>query len=278
MAGSTASADILFEAFYRIENNGKHIGYVVQRMSQTNGKKTLVSYIHSANEGNSTYETFKSVAKNGSLTPIESLNGGNIMGMRRTLRAQFRGAKAWVETLIPGSRKPASVETINAKAAPMQSSFIFYAADLAQLKKGKNYDFQFFAERQGKASYGQMNIEDTKNGIQHIVLDIVGDPQENFLTVAGDPVGARSPARGTIVYWVKSKSQAVGNLEYPSKDLVALFGDLPEGRKNPWYAKAGFDARSVVTGFPKSFGTRALGAKARAKITSPLPLRKGVIR
>jgi hypothetical protein len=120
-----------------------------------------------------------------------------------------------------------------------------------------------------------MNLEDTKNGIRHVVLDILGQPSENFLTLNGDPVGARSPANGTIVYWVKTKAEAVGHLEYPSHAMIAMFGDLPEGKKNPWYAKARFDAEAVVNSFPKSFGTRKVGIKKRREITSALPILKG---
>jgi hypothetical protein len=272
-ASFSASAEVLFEAFFRIEKAGKHTGYLVQRLSQSNGTKTLISYIHTVDNGIPTFETFKSVANAQTLVPVESAHGGNTMGMRRTLSAFFKDGKAWVDTLLSGSRKPANRETIDKRYAPMQGSFLFYAADLPQLKKGKNYEFNFYAERTGKPSYGQLNLENTKNGIQHVVLDILGEPTENFLTPAGDPVGARAPADGTIVFWVKTKKEAVGLLEYPSNAMISMFGDLPEGKKNPWYSVAGYDARAVVLSFPKSFGTRALASKERRRITAKLPMR-----
>jgi hypothetical protein len=277
LASSTASAEVLFEAFYRIEKNGKHTGYMIQRLSQAASNKTLVTYLHTVVEGDAFYETTRSIADSKTLKPIESLNGGNSTGMRRTLAAYFKPGKAWVETRLPGSKNASNKEWLDPKRVPMQDAFVFYAADLPLLKKGKNYAFEFYSERAGRAAYGQLSLEGEQQGVQQIVLDILGEPQENFVTMSGDPLGARSPATGTVAYWVKTRKDAVGHLEYPSKDMITLFGDLPEGKKNPWFARAGFDARSVVNGFPKSFGTRKLAQKEREKITVPLPVRKGLL-
>lgn len=273
----SASAEVLFEAFYRIEKSGKHTGYMIQRLSQVKQEKVLITYLHNIVDGDPYYETTKSIANAQTLKPVESLNGGNNTGMRRTLAAYFKPGKAWVETRLPGAKKASNTDLMDPKRVPVQGAFVFYAADLGRLSKGKNYAFEFYSERAGRAAYGQLSLENEKQGVQQIVVDALGEPQENFVTVAGDPLGARSPANGTTVFWVKTRADAVGHLQYPSRDMVTLFGDLPEGKKNPWFALANYDAKAVVDSFPKSFGTRKLAQKEREKITVPMPVRKGLL-
>ncbi len=277
LATQAVSAEVLFEAFYRIEKDGKHLGYVVERMSQNAELKTLVTFVYTEHDGEKYYETIRSVAKKGTFAPVESARGGNNTGSRKEVAATFAGGKGWVEIRNPRGRKAFSKEPLDMKKTSFQSSYLFYVADLEKLQKGKNYSFDLYAERLGRPAYGQLSLEgETKAGdskIQHLVLDLTGETIENFIGVNGDPLGSRSPAQGTIAFWVKTKQEAVGFFEYPNNDLIALFGDLPEGKKNPWYGLANFNAKDTVTLFQKSFGHRKLAMKAREKITAPLPVR-----
>lgn len=271
-----AFGQVLFEGFYRIEKSGRHVGYMIQRHARDTkaGTRTLTTFVHTKINGDDFFETIKSVANDKTLKPIESVHGGNTMGSFVETAATFKGPKAWVEMRNPRNKKAIDKKNIEARYIAFPGAFLFYAADVARLQYEKNYDFNFYAERAGRPAYGQLSLiaeeKSAAGPVRHVVIDVLGEPNENFLAANGDPLGSRSPADGTVVFWVKSKEEAVGTMEYPNNNFIALFGDLPEGKKNPWSKIPDFNALKVIDNFKKSFGNRKLAVKEREKITVPL--------
>lgn len=272
-----AHSEVLFEGFYRIEKAGKHIGYAIQRVSRDPKAKTktLITYVMQESDGQDSYEYIKSVANESNLAPIESFYGGNSIG--KDYRTKFQKGTSVVEIHHPKSRNVLAREQFETVRTPLQGSFLFYLADLKKLAIKKNYYCNFFAERASRPAYAQLSLEGTtkiaSSVVQQVVIDMLGQPTENFLTENGDPLGSRAPGQDVVAYWVKDKKSAIGTFEYPSNAFISLFGDLPEGKKNPWYSLADFDSLKVISSFRKSIGTRKLAAKERRKISYPLPTR-----
>ncbi len=253
------------------------MGYAIQRLSRDPkaATKTLITYVMQQSDGQDIFEFTKSIAKEPSFAPIESLFSGNLLG--KEYRTKFNKGNSVVELHNPRSRNVLAREQFETVRTPLQGSFLFYLADLKKLAPKKNYYCNFFAERASRPAYAQLSLEGTTKfagaTLQHLVLDMLGEPSENFFTENGEPLGSRAPGRDLVVYWVKDKQTAIGTFEYPSNSFISLFGDLPEGKKNPWYGMADFDSLKVIKSFRKSFGTRKLAAKERRKISYPLPTR-----
>lgn len=277
----TSYAETQFEGFFRIEKDGKHVGYAIQRLAadSVTRTQTLTTYVRMRMPDNKEYfESFKSVAAVPSLAPLQTHYRGDMSGMYVDVQAKFKGNAVVVERRANKSAKPYRV--INTKLAtkrPFLSSYLFYISDFGALKSGKNYMFDTFIDREGVASPGNLSVASEKSAgsLRHfqLVVDTSADPAESFVTDAGYPLGSRSTTQNFVSYWVSKRQDAVGQFEFPNNEVISLFGDLPEGQKNPWSKIPQFDARAFIAGFPKSTGARKLSKVERKKISVQLPFR-----
>lgn len=274
-------AQSLFEAFYRIEKNGQHIGYAVQRLSadRVARTQTITTYVRMKMPDNKEYfESFKAVAQSPSLTPILTHYRGDMSGMYVDTQAKFKNGKVVVERRANKSPKPYRVVSnkIHSKR-PFLSSYLFYVSDFSALKPGKNYIFDTFIDREAVGAPGNMSLaaEKAVGSLKHyqVVVDTTADPAESFVAENGFPLASRSTTQDFVSYWVASKEAAVGSFEFPNNEVISLFGDLPQGQKNPWIKIPRFDARAFVATFPKSTGAAKMTKEARRKISVGLPTR-----
>ncbi len=275
LATQAVSAEVLFEAFYRIEKDGQHAGYFIERSSQDTaaGTKTLTMYIRQKQDGKEVFETYRSVAKAGTGEPVSSQHISTNTGMPLTITALFKNGVAKVSQSV--NHLKALTDT-SAKA-PHLSSFLFFLADFRKMVPGNNYEYRTFAEERGRVVDGTMVITAEKNlngqRILQAVNDFLGQPIESFVTEDGEPLGARRPSGEFSCFWVPNKEEAVGLFAYPTAEFTTLFGDLPEGKKNPW-SKAPFKAAEFIKGFAHSEGSRSVSSQGKANKKLPLPLRK----
>lgn len=282
LTGASASADVLFEGFFRLEKNGSHVGYAVQRVSTERSARTqtVTTYVRMRMpDGKEYFESFKSVSSAPLLTPISSHYRGDLSGMYVDVQSRFAKGRVTVEKRANKSPRPYHVETSRViSRRPFLSSFLFYVSDFRSLKPGKNYTFDTFVDRDGIGTRGNLAVagEKTVGGLKHLhlVVDTSADPAESFVSEAGFPMGSRSTTQDFVSYWVPRKQDAVGTFEFPNNEVISLFGDLPEGQKNPWVKIQGFDARKLIVSFPKTRGPRATMTKqALKKISVGLPTR-----
>ncbi len=278
---SQSQAQTLFEAFYRIEKNGNHIGYAVQRLSSEPAARTqtITTYVRMKMPDNKEYfESFKSVAQTPLLTPVSTHYRGDMSGTGVDVRARFTKGKVVVERRADKVAKPYQVVTSTvAVKRPFLSSYLFYISDFKSLKPGLNYTFDTFIDRDAIGSRGNLTLaaEKAVGGAKHLqlVVDTSADPSESFVAENGYPLGSRSTTDDFVSYWVSNKEDAVGTFEFPNNEVIALFGDLPQGQKNPWSKIPRFDAKAAIASFPKSTGTVKLSKTARKKVSVGLPTR-----
>ncbi len=274
----TLCAEILFEGFYRIERKKQHVGYVMQRMS-TDAKartKTLTTYMRVVQDGQELFESTKSVARLGTGAPVSSSYTTNTLGNPVTIVTQYNGAKGKASFYSGNKRTLERAETL--KPVAHASSFIFYLADLSKMTAGKNYEYNALTEERGRIGVGILNFVTAKNAegikVVHLVDDFLGQPSENFVSESGEPLGSRSPFEDVIVYWVPNKKEAMGDMQFPTSEMTSLFGDLPEGKKNPWFKLPNFKADDFIRSFPSNPGARAVSSEKIVKVRTPMPERK----
>jgi hypothetical protein len=120
-----------------------------------------------------------------------------------------------------------------------------------------------------------VNTKHTSAGqIVHVVDDFMGQPTESFVSENGEPLGSRAPLEDVIVYWVPNRQEAMGDMQFPTAEMTSLFGDLPEGKKNPWSKLPTFQANSVIGSFAKNPGARAISSEKKVTKRTPMPERK----
>lgn len=267
-----APAEILFEAFYRIEKSGRHTGYMVQRLSRNNGQKTLSTYIRTRRGDREYYVTSKSVAGEKSGASVETVHISNTTGAPFRIAAKFNKGKGTVSFYSNNARKPGLVNHF--EVSPYPSAFLFYTADLPQFQIGKKYAYTAFYEENGRTQVGLLSLLGSRENAGVKVLQILNDdsgqPLENFVGLNGEPLGSRSISTGVTVYWVSSKDEAVGNLTYPTGEMTMLFGDLPQGKKNSWSQASNFHAKPVIESFPVWNGLRSISSENSGRVL-PLP-------
>jgi len=272
---SLAHAEILFEAFYRIENKGRHTGYMIQRLSSDNqGQRVLSSYIRSKYQGNEVYVTSRSVAKPGKGECVETEHSSNANGVPYTIKSVFKKGKGTITYHSNNSRKANLTET--AAVATYPSAFMFFLTDFTKFQPGKKYAYTAFFEENGRTQIGQLSLLGAKEGAGKRVFQILdddsGQPVESFVGESGEPLGSRNVGTGTTVYWVATKEEAVGDMTYPTGEMTKLFGDLPQGKKNQWVKAPGFRSHGIIDAFGKWDGSRTVSSSPKSGVL-PLPLR-----
>lgn len=252
-------AEVLFEGYYRIENKGQHIGYLIQRHSiDKKGNRSVTAYIRMRDEAGTpdseVFESYQSVAKAGSGSPVWSRFESTRTGERDLLKTEFdkKGFAQITEIQETGgkseSRKDISV------GAPFLSGMLLLVTDFAKLQENKIYQYDTYVEERGHVSEGHVFYAGKKSvsgiTIAHIADNLMGQTVELFATPAGESLGSRSWNGEGVTYWVAKREDAIGSFKFPTAELTQTFGDLPEGKKNPW-SKSGINAAAVIKTFTR---------------------------
>lgn len=276
LIGAPVQAEILFEAYYRVEKKGRHTGYVIQRLStDKKGEKTLRTYFRTKGPKQDYFVQVKSSARSGSGQPVETSHYSNVTGGSNRIHTRFRNGKGTVQYYSNNSRKAGLSKKVIYPQTP--SAFLFYIADLSKLKTNYRHPVRTLLEDEGQSQLSYLTLlsakENSGSRVMHLLFDDSAQPIENFVSESGHPLGSRSMATDSVVYWVAKKEDAVGEFTFSTGEITSFFGDLPAGKKNPWTSLKSFDALSAIQQFPAWTGARPTGRRSLSS-SSPLPLRK----
>lgn len=249
----------------------------MQRISVDKNEKTVVTYVRTEQTGGEVQQSTTSVSNAKNFAPILSRHSGNHGGEASEIDAQFTAKKLTVRLKTPKHRPPLKTEVTTLERSAFLSSDLFYLLDFSKMQERKNYSYRAFNEENGRMGTGVISLLDTKTekGLKVIELldDSNGQPVESFVTEGGYSLGSRALYGETVVYWVKSKAEAVGSFEFPTSELISLFKDLPIGNKTPWSKIPAFSAREAMASFAKLKDTRQIHPKDDLKSASPIPMR-----
>lgn len=253
-------AEILFEGFYRIERKGKHVGYLIERLSQDPKAKTKTktSYMRIKQGDKEVYESLASTAKAGSGEPLKSVYLSSNTGPTLRTTTDFKGGVPHYTTEVNSADNPKHFKT--GMKSTMMSSMVYFMTDLAKMTPHTNYSYKAYDEQSGSTDGAHLYfIEQQKVGgipVYQFVNDSAGQPVENFVTAAGEPLATRAILGDSVAYWVADRAEATGLLEFPVQQITKIFGDLPEGKKNSWSAIPKFKAENAVAEFKKASDPR----------------------
>jgi hypothetical protein len=260
ICSTSAFAEVLFEGAYRIEEAGRHVGYVIQRYSidsQTK-KRTMTTFLR-RKYGEKYVETrIKTVAKD-NFEPLTSSYSSNESGTPLSVDADFEGRTPVLELTVEGAKQEVD-EKDKLKTKPaFLSNFLMYVV-AANYKGNLNgfpvksaLPYSAYSEEEGKIDTGTLRRMADKGTNGHKIIQFVdtfgNEPIELFVVSSGDMVGVRN--KDTVIYLVRDAAEAIGIIEPPGNhNLTAHFGDLPLGIKHPFGEKA-----SSVYSTIKSFKT-----------------------
>ena len=278
-ASYASNAGTMFEGFYRIETDGRHSGYVIQRLYRDpkSSRLILTTYVRTVQNGREVSESMKSESTMGVVAPISSSYSGQVEGKPARVEAKFRKTASLDAVDVYGKGKGVPKETRKVIHPTYLSSMVFYIADLAKFHVDRTYGYLAFSEERGRTSLGSLRLIDDKPvtgfRILHLEDDFLGQRVENFVSETGEPLGARNPAAKAIVRWVPSLEQAAAKMKVPENEIVNLFGNMPKGRANAWSGAHGFDSNSIISGFTKPVHTKRANVIERKSSMASMPVK-----
>lgn len=275
-----ASADIQFEGYFRIERDGRAIGYMIHRVEHrpSQNQRIISTYIRRRRGEVENYTFTRSVVKN-DFTPVSYYFRADDHNLDQYSKAEFSGSKIQVDTFDAKGKKIASAIETPPKGAFL-SAFTNYLLPPAKMELGKDYDYLAFTEEFGRYQRGELFLKETKSVAGQTVYqtfdDVSGETIESFMFGNGDPLGSRSLAGDVVAYLVSSRTEAVqGFDEFPQKHVIEFFKDLPEGKKNPVVTSRGkLKPFEIISSF-SSAAKQARSANQRdsRNVTLKLPVK-----
>lgn len=250
------NAKPIYEAYYRVEKQGKHNGYLIQRVDESSDGKTLTltSYTRTKQGEDEVARSMRVSVNARTGRPLSSNWRGNDVGGPVEIIAKFNGKGGGTSTTSNYKfKKVRKTDTI--APTDFASTTLFLFSDFARMARDKEYRFYAYAEDDGQTRTGVMKrLGERKIGdaaVMHVLTDYSGVPVENFVSTDGVPLAARAPASDVFVYWVPDRAAAVGTFEYPDKQIKTLFKREPKGDVSPWAALPEFRAENEVENFQR---------------------------
>ncbi len=271
---SAQAAETIFEGFYRLENQDRHVGFAVQRLESNSGqgRQTLKYFISTEDRDGRPRQIKATVTYGDDLRPIEYHYLGDDSGTLTRLHGLFEGDVFREEF----KRK----DLKGSQAEKMEPNVFFSAMVNAVLLanspvKGKVYKYKAVKEQEAAAFGGQVRVVDIKTvkGIKVYRLfdDFENNPLETWLTESGQAVRMNVPDRGVTSTLVEDSKSAIGELKYDKEALIDWFGYIPTGGKN-------VVALKQVAGLDKLFTTKLDTKFKTVKEALPLILPKNKIK
>ncbi|MFN9066528.1 MAG: hypothetical protein ACK5V3_04820 [Bdellovibrionales bacterium] len=243
---SLANRDILFEGYFKITSEDKHIGYNLVRYEYDTAKKTFHStYLTKiSNAGNEFMESVSASAMADTyMTPIEYKYIGLVGSNSTSIEATFTKGKKEKDknkmkiVRTENSKKPV---TTNVEIAHdvFLSTFLTYRMLRSELGIQTNSKLNYFAvaEEDGKVVNGKaevLNEEKYKGFTAFKIKNTFKDVMfESYVTDKGEALATRVIDARILSELVPKAADAIGTVGLPESIAKRLFGKVPLGSKN----------------------------------------------
>ena len=245
-ANSWAAKDILFEGYFKLTSQDKHIGYNLVRYEYDSIKKTFHStYLTKiSNAGNEVMESLTASAMADTyMTPIEYKYVGLVGSQSMTLEATFTKGKKEKDknklklVKVENNKKPMVTNSEIAHDVFL-STFLTYRMLRSELGIQTNSKLNYFAiaEEDGKVVNGKAEVlnEEKYKGftsfkIKNTFKDVLF---ESYVTDKGEALATLVPDSKIISELVPKAADAIGTIGLPESVAKKLFGNVPLGAKN----------------------------------------------
>jgi hypothetical protein len=242
-AQTPTQAQILFEGYSKISQDGQFIGYVVQRYEFEPFSKQFVatSFIKYNEVAGSLTESLKAFA-NEALEPVSYVYNR----LSPKLGVLTIEAKNQNGTLMITQREGGKTNK-RQKAIPKGaffSSFLAYVIlkNPHGFKTNSQYEYQAIAEEEGEIYSGVALVqnEESYKGIPVFKVEnkypienkIPRDVSLTYATAKGEMLLTTAPQRLMAIELMAEPAKATGGLVVSAENLKLLFGSIPEGKVN----------------------------------------------
>lgn len=230
-----AQAATIFEGYYRIILEKKHIGYIIQRYSFDKKAKTYQSiyYIRTNSLGGNLTESLRASTSE-DFRPISYQFTSSSGAGAKTIDAKFQGLL--MNATISNGKTSQKFKKTFAKGTFL-STFLGYLILQKGMATDKRYIYSGIAEEDGEAykgdAYIKKNMEAYKGKKLFKILNIFkGTKFISYVNERGEIYATKSPAQKISTELVHQPIEATQGFQLNTQHLKTLFGSVPRGQMN----------------------------------------------
>ncbi len=237
---SIASADILFEGYYKLTQATQHIGYFIQRYELDTTSKTFsTTYYLFTKAGDATVIESLSAKATAKLEPISyqySRSEGNVTkAIDALVKKVGKNSKLIVKIIEHGKPKIQEVQL---------GEDVFLSAFLAHvilknpkgLAVGNKFTYNAIAEEDGRIERGEVFVKEQvkERGLDTFRTLNTYKKEEfiNWLDIKGESIRTSVPQLNLNAELVLNPKEAYAGLPFSESIIKTLFGNIPAGTKN----------------------------------------------
>jgi hypothetical protein len=266
--GVVSHAEILFEGYYKIEIEGKHIGYSIIREEFDPVKKLFTSTRFTKTTPDVGDITMSAVAVSDDAFKPKELQFVYLdkSKKQKVIKGKVVGDKFNLDVTDGG---PMKKETVNLPKGVFFSCFTTYLMMQKGIKTDTRFTYPAIAEETGSVENGETYVE--KNMMDYkgqkvfrAVNKFAGASFVALLTNTGETLVSDTPAQNEHAELVKTADEATRGIPVPKSVIETLYGNMPTGTKN-----------SLNPDAPAPTPTPKAAPKANVKKTEKLPAKTG---
>lgn len=250
---SFAATKTLFEGYYKINLNGEHVGYYIQKYELETSKKQFIStyFLRTNKKGGNISESLRAFATD-KLKPIKyqytSLQGTTSKTIDTNVRKNKKGEDVLqIKTTENGKLR---VSEDRLKEGTFFSTFLIYLLLQGEkgVQPGVKYNFKAIAEEDAKPFPGEVYIDsETKKmglNVYKVLYTFKRTQFVNFINSQGESLISVSPGLGLSADLVANPSEATNGMTFNTKSISLLFGEVPQGTRNELSQKLNLSSHS----------------------------------
>ena len=234
--------ETLFEAYYKILADSKHIGYAIQKYEYKPQSKQFqaLQFMRIESSGSQTTESLIARADE-SFQPLSFEYTQLSDGKSTLIDAQFKQQKMTGQITKEGVVKKFSKDI---PKGSFLSSFLVYLMmkSPSGLSSQTKFQYQAIAEEEGEVYKGEALVHKEERWKELRVLKVVntfkGNKFVSLLTDRGEIVSTLAPDVKVGTEIVAKKEEAVSEFNFNEKVIRQLFGEVPEGKQNIFSKRA----------------------------------------
>lgn len=253
-----AQAKVLFEAYYKIEENDQHVGYAVQRhsLNEKNGERELSYFFYKKGE-----VVVREGAKTVSTTDFRPLRYSTYewtpKGDSEVIEGSFNNKTfTWEAFELDGKKRGPSIQKGNPVKVPEQTMMgtivsQFMAIAIPNLyKPGFHRQFITVDEVENEIDTIEVKYLRDHQGFAHLWAKMPNDDFEAVTSSSGEQIATRNSKVRNITYAVATREEALGDFPLAKDQITLIFKDIPHGAEGNPVAAAKLNMKEILKSLP----------------------------
>lgn len=231
LMSSSGNAEVIFEAYSRVNLSGAPVGYTIQKYEVDRKKAQFIvtTFLKTNDQAGNIQESLKALS-NDKMQPLSYQYTFAAGDQTKLIDIKFK-KNNYSGLLTEGSKKIRLSGKI--KEGTFLSSMLMYVLLQKGIKANFTTGYYAFAEESGTEEYGDIQIAsetDFKGSKAFKVINkFKNEPFESILNGRGEALQTVASKSGVSTEMMLNKDEAIRGFSFPQDTVKLLFGSIPEG-------------------------------------------------